>query len=277
MTPHEWKAPKVFGILNITPDSFSDGGKFLGINDAIKQAELLISEGADIIDVGAESTRPFAQNITQNEELGRLKEIVPELYKLSSSTGTKLSLDSRNYETIKDLIKYIDIINDVSGLVDERITEIAQQENKEVVMMHSLSVPSNPNICIPIDENPVNYLKNWLRVKLRSLESRGFNIKNIIFDPGIGFSKNAKQSLYIIKHLSEFQDIGCKLLLGHSRKSMFRYFEATSSQLELDFYTAMVSLYMSHVGVDYVRIHNVGMTTRLMRNIKSFYELDSFK
>ena len=276
MMQSKLKTPGIFGILNITPDSFSDGGKFFNIKDAIKQAELLISEGADVIDVGAESTRPFAQNIGSNEELERLKEIMPELYKLTKSYGKRLSLDSRNYETIKGLIKYTDIINDVSGLIDDRIIEAAQEEGKEVVMMHSLSVPSNPNICIPIDENPVDYLKNWLRVKIRSLESRGFDLNKIIFDPGIGFSQNAKQSIYVIKNISEFQDLGCRILIGHSRKSMFRYFETTTSPGELDFYTALVSLYMLHLGVDYVRVHNVGMTTRLLRNVQSFYEVDSF-
>jgi dihydropteroate synthase len=270
------KEPKIFGILNVTPDSFSDGGKFLDIDNAIKQAELLIAEGADVIDVGAESTRPFAQDIGVNEELNRLKDIVPELHKITNLSGKKLSLDSRNYETIKALAKHIDIINDVSGLIDDRITQLAKIDGKEVVMMHSLSVPSNPNICIPLGENPIDYLKNWLRVKMRSLEARGFDLEKIIFDPGIGFSKNAKQSIYILKNIDKFQDLGCKILIGHSRKSLFRYFEATTSPGELDFYTSLLSLYMAYAGVDYIRIHNVGMATRLMRNVKTFYNVDSF-
>jgi dihydropteroate synthase len=270
------KEPKIFGILNVTPDSFSDGGKFFDLDSAIKQAELLIAEGADVIDVGAESTRPFAVDIGVNEELNRLKDLLPEIHKITSASGKKLSLDSRNYDTIKALSRHIDIINDVSGLIDDRITDLAQAEGKEVVMMHSLSVPSNPNICIPLEENPIDYLKNWLRVKMRSLDARGFNLEKLIFDPGIGFSKNAKQSIYILKNIYEFGDIGCKVLVGHSRKSLFRYFEATTSPGELDFYTSLLSTYMFHHGVDYVRIHNVGMAHRLIRNVKTFLEINSF-
>ena len=271
------KSPKVFAILNITPDSFSDGGKYLNVDDAINYAEKLIEEGAEIIDIGAESTRPFAANVDMNEEIHRLQDVIPELYKLTSSSGVKLSLDSRNFDTINHLIKYIDIVNDVEGLSDERISDLVIETGKEVVMMHSLSVPANPNITIPLHENPVDYLKNWLRVKMKSLEMRGMDINKLIFDPGIGFSKNAKQSLYLLKNINEFQDLGCKTLVGHSRKSLFRYFEVASSMDELDFYTALISMYMTNVGVDYIRIHNVGMTKRMIRNISTFYGIESYQ
>ena len=266
----------IWGILNVTPDSFSDGGKFNSIESAIQRAEILLKEGADIIDVGAESTRPFASEISEQEEYNRLIEIVPEIHKLTLAYGKKLSLDSRNYSVIKSLIKYIDIINDVSGLIDDRIIEIASKENKKLAMMHSLSVPSNPNIVIDNNENVIDYLKNWMRVKIRSLSAKNFDIKNLIFDPGIGFNKTSQQSLYIIKNCAEFSNLDCEILIGHSRKSIFKCFEIGKSLEELDFYTSLMSIYMLENNIQHLRVHNVGMLNRLRTNLDMFNKIEIY-
>lgn len=262
---------KIFGVLNVTPDSFSDGGRYNNFDAAIKRAEQMIEEGADVIDIGAESTRPYAPVLKIEEEWSRLSEILPAVSRLARSNNVKLSLDSRNYETLKKAIDYVDIINDVSGFADDRTIHLIRDSGVEAVMMHNMGIPVNLNIQLPKSENPVAYIKNWAYVKLKHLDSAGVDIQKIIFDPGIGFGLNATQSIYVLNHVFDFMGLGCKILIGHSRKSFLKYFDAYSVHDERDYYSALISLYLSYCKVDYLRVHNISLTKKLFRNVDSFF------
>lgn len=233
---------KIVGILNITPDSFSDGGKFFSEEDALKQVQKMIDEGVDIIDIGAQSTRPNAEIISQKEEISRLSSIMPQIVNLVKKNrqnrqkiGKKieLSIDSYNFETIKSAFEQgFDIINDVSGLVDEKIIDFVAKNNIKTVLMHSLSVPANPEIIINSALNVVDEIKFWAYQKIEFLQKKGVKKEQLIFDPGIGFSKDSQQSIRILKNINIFKEIGLPIYVGHSKK---RFLDDIFKGQSLDF------------------------------------------
>ncbi len=238
---------KIVGILNITPDSFSDGGKFFSEENALKQAQKMIDEGVDIIDVGAQSTRPNAEIISQKEEISRLSSIIPQIVNLVKQNrqnrqkiGKKieLSIDSYNFETIKSAFEQgFEIINDVSGLVDEKIIDFVAKNNIKTVLMHSLSVPANPEIIINRALNVVDEILNWAYQKIEFLQKKGVKKEQLIFDPGIGFSKDSQQSIRILKNIHRFQDLGVEIYVGHSKK---RFLDDIFKEKSLDFIDLML-------------------------------------
>lgn len=269
----KYKSPKIVGILNITPDSFSDGHKYLEPAKALEHARKLIKDGANIIDIGAESTRPFATLITPEEEWSRLAGVLPELRKLCDVYDVRISIDTRNHYTLRQALDYIDIINDVSGLECEEMVKLCAESVKPVVIMHSLGVPANPNIVLPLNENPVQYLKNWFYVKVRTLESKGIKKEQIIFDPGIGFGKNAKQSIQILRNIDSFTQLEYQVLICHSRKSFFNYF-SLGDEINLDIKTAVLSMYLGKANVDYIKVHNVLQNRLAIENASLFFNFE---
>lgn len=259
---------KVFGILNVTPDSFSEDGKNCNHSDALSSVQEMICYGVDVIDVGGESTRPGAVSISIEEEIKRLS-ILPQISALAKESSIQVSMDSRNYDTIKTYIDYIDIINDQSGFADERIQYLALQHNKKALFMHSLSLPVKKGEFIQ-DPDIVGYLKNWLREKIALLENKGFKKDQLIFDPGIGFGTTTKQSIEILKNLSSFQEFDVPMLIGHSRKSFLAQFgEADAAKRDLE--THAVTFYLASKGVDYLRVHDVYATKRILKMAELFF------
>lgn len=242
---------KLVGILNITPDSFSDGGKYNDIENFKNIFEIWEKEFVNIIDIGAESTRPSAKTLTYNEELDRLDLVFKYLKtKKFSYFKPKLSIDTYHYETAKKAIENgFDIINDVNALKDERMIElIKDNKNIKYILTHSLMIPPKKEIII----KDIDDIKRWFEDKIELLEKNNINKNQIIFDPGIGFGKTPSQTLKLIQNITEFQKYGFKLLFGHSRKSFMKIF---NNDIETrDFETLALSLGLSNK-VDILRVH----------------------
>lgn len=204
----------VMGILNVTPDSFSDGGLFNDATKAAKRAMQMAEEGADIIDIGGESTRPGSLPVSEEQELQR---VIPVIKKLAGKINVPLSIDTYKPNVAEKCLELgAGIINDISGLRNKKMIEVALKYKAPVVVMHMLGEPKN------MQENPVygdvvNEVKEFLSGRINEAHRAG--ICDIIIDPGIGFGKTAQHNLLILKSLSEFKELSCPVLVGPSRKS----------------------------------------------------------
>lgn len=258
------KTCKIVGILNITTDSFSDGGLFTDTQSILNQCKKLIDDGANIIDIGAESTRPGACAINAKEEWQRLSPVISDIIKLCSSKNILSSLDTRHPENAVKAVKLgIDWINDVSGCINDQMIMITAKYNKKIVLMHNLGVPAQKEVVIPENKDAVTEIYKWAEEKIIQLINNGIKKENIIFDPGLGFGKTSLQSLEIIKNISIFKKLGVDILVGHSRKSFLSIFTDKPAQ-ERDLETASISLLLSASGVDYIRVHNVKINRRAL-------------
>ena len=246
---------QIVGILNITPDSFSDGGTFFTKEAAKARITALIDEGAGVIDIGAESTRPGATPLTAEQEWQRLEPIIQSL----SFPAVQFSIDTRHAQTAARLMPYaIDWINDVSGFSPPMIDAVKNSRCK-LVVMHSLTVPADKNIVIPESQDVMETVLSFAQDKIASLVKAGINADRIIFDPGIGFGKTAAQSMTIIREIARFKPLGVPILIGHSRKS----FLATTGQ-DRDAATLAMSKFLIEQGVDYIRVHDVAAHRKLI-------------
>jgi 2-amino-4-hydroxy-6-hydroxymethyldihydropteridine diphosphokinase/dihydropteroate synthase len=226
--------PKLVGIVNVTPDSFSDGGKFFDPNDAVARIEALRQSGARLVDLGAQSTRPNYVEISPKEEISRLAPVLEHC-----GTMDYISLDSYFDEVVKYAMKKsrLKCINDQnSRLSNETIKLIADCGIKLVVMLQGTDI-------------------SWLEKRIKYLESLGMIRKNIILDPGIGFQKTKLQSLEITKNLGKIKELGCEILYAHSRKSFISFF-SNATAVDRDAETLAVSDFISHTA-DCLRVHNV--------------------
>ncbi|MCD6107758.1 MAG: dihydropteroate synthase, partial [Caldisericaceae bacterium] len=206
----------IMGILNITPDSFSDGGLYNSIEKALKHTQTMIQEGADIIDIGGESTRPGAEKITKEEEKKRTIPIIKEIRK--NFPDIPISIDTYKASVAEEALKNgADIVNDISGLqFDEKMQDIAREFDAPVIIMHIKGTPKNMQQD-PHYEDIMKELLEYFDKRINALTS--FGIKKIIIDPGIGFGKRLEDNLKIIKNIDEFSIFNLPVLLGVSRKS----------------------------------------------------------
>ncbi len=264
------KAPKIAAILNVTPDSFSDGGKHLSYHKALEAVHEMVKYNVDVIDIGAESTRPNATVISVREEINRLTRIIPAVYNLVKDKNIKISLDSRNYETIKNFINYIDIINDVTGLENYKIQELVLDNNKQAIVMHSLSIPVKKCHFLAPNINVIEYMNTWLKNKIVKLKIFGFQGKNLIFDPGIGFGLNAQQSIIIVKNIEKLYHSKIKIMLGYSRKSFLAQFGESEAK-NRDVETNALTMYLAQKKVDYIRVHNFKDTSKVLKLAKTLW------
>ena len=255
---------KLVGIINVTPDSFSDGGKYNKIDLALEQTDKLIQDGADILDIGAESTRPNAQEILAQEEWRRLKDILPPIIKKAHANNLKISIDTRNSSTAQKALDLgVNIINDVSAISDSKMINLLKTYNCPIIINHNLGIPANPNIIIDTKKDPVNIIKNWAIKKINFLTSEhNIDKKNIILDVGIGFGKNAQQSLIILQNLQKLIELKVKLYVGHSRKSFLNLYQPKNN-LAKDLLTAHFT-YKIAPYADYIRIHNVALVKEFL-------------
>lgn len=205
------------GILNITPDSFSDGGLYYNKQNAVKRGLQLIEEGADILDIGGESSRPGSDPITAEEEK---KRILPVLSEIRKQTDTFISVDTTKSEVLKAALDQgADILNDISGMrFDPKMLELASEKNIPVVIMHMKGTPKNMQKR-PKYENVVEEIKTFLKKRVKTALKTGIKKNKIIIDPGIGFGKRLKDNLKIIGNLSSFNELDLPILIGVSRKS----------------------------------------------------------
>lgn len=210
-------SPKIMGILNTTPDSFSDGGEFNTVDSAMEQVARMVSEGASIIDVGGESARPGAEAVAEEEELSR---VIPVLKKaIPGFPDTFFSVDTTKYAVAEQALDLgVHIVNDVSGLQKEpRLAGLCARHEAGYIMMHS---QGNPNTMQddPDYDDVVDDISSFFREQLKKCREVGLD--TVILDPGIGFGKNQQHNLDILKNLDKFHDLGYPLMVGASRKSM---------------------------------------------------------
>lgn len=246
---------KLMGVLNLTENSFSDGGLYYEYDDAIKHLKKLIKDGADIIDIGAESTKPYSEPVEVEEQLDKLLPILK--YVEEKKIETPISIDTRSSKVARICIQYgAKIINDVSGFdYDEQMIDvIAQNSHVKIILQHSLGTPEN------MQENPtysnlMDEIYCSLHNKVQLALSRGIKKENIIIDPGIGFGKTRKDNFEILKRWQELKGIGCPVLIGVSRKSLLNMPKSTNE--EKDIYTLALDSILISQKVDYLRVHNV--------------------
>jgi 2-amino-4-hydroxy-6-hydroxymethyldihydropteridine diphosphokinase/dihydropteroate synthase len=223
------------GIVNVTPDSFSDGGKFFEAKKAEQHARKLRDEGAAIVELGAQSTRPGYAEISPPEEISRLSEVLERC-----SDMDQLCVDTYFDDVVRYVVKehHIRWINDQNSRLNaETIKLVADRNIKLIIMLHGTDI-------------------SWFQSRIRELEDCGMERNNIILDPGIGFAKTKRENVEIIKNIKRFREIGCEIFLGHSRKSFISAFSTLEAK-DRDIETIAVSNFAIDMKVDYLRIHNV--------------------
>ncbi|NMN67024.1 dihydropteroate synthase [Candidatus Pelagibacter ubique] len=260
------KIPNIMGILNLTPDSFSDGGKFNKKKVGLKHAIDLFKFGADIVDVGGESTRPGSKSISEKTEWKRIEKIIKRI-----SKKIPLSLDTRKSNIMNKGIKLgIKLINDVSGLsYDIKTIEILKKNKSPFVIQHSQGTPENMQNN-PKYKNELLDIYDFFEEKIKFLRTRGIKHNNIILDPGIGFGKNLKHNMNLIRNISIFHTLGFPVLLGLSRKKFIKELSKKNDTKKRVGGTIASSLYSMMQGVQVLRIHDVN---ELMQSIKIFKQL----
>lgn len=263
--------PQLIGVVNVTPDSFSDGGLFLETDKAVQQALSLVYAGADIIDIGAESTAPHAKSLDAKIEWARLEPVLTALAaeKKRFLIPPKISIDTRHAEVAANALAFdIDWINDVTGFDDQAMQQVAANSKTDCVIMHHLSIPASRQHVLPRHQNPLTLIYEWAEKRLATLEKAGIARNRMIFDPGIGFGKVAEHSLALIKHINDFKKLGVRLLVGHSRKSLFSLFTHHDFS-ERDIETVTSAVYLANQSVDYLRVHNVEMCARAFKVMRA--------
>ena len=260
------KIPNIMGVLNLTPDSFSDGGRFIKKKMGINHANNLFNFGADIVDVGGESTRPGSKTVSKKEEWNRIKRVIENINK-----KIPLSLDTRKSEIMKKGIKVgVKLINDVSGLsYDSKTVEILQKSKTPFVIQHSQGTPDKMQKN-PTYRNELLDIYDFFEKKIKFLISRGIKHNGIMIDPGIGFGKNLKHNMNLIRSISIFHTLGFPILLGLSRKKFIKDLSGKNDSKERLGGTVASSLYAIMQGVQVLRIHDVN---ELTQSIKVFKEL----
>lgn len=249
--------PRFVGIVNVTSNSFSDGGLYNTTNKAISRAIKLSEEGASIIEIGAQSTRPGAIIQSDEQEYIKLKPILDGLMPLMQSGTMTISIDSFLPRTIQKIINQYPVswINDVTGKLDDVTLKLIAKRKCKFCIMHSLGIPPQRNIIISHEKPPIDIILDWAHKNIEHLLSLGFQQESIIIDPGIGFGKSIYQNINILRHLETLKTLGLPLLVGHSRKSYIEGFSTETVQ-NRDIETIAISALLAHK-VDYLRVHNV--------------------
>ena len=260
------KIPNILGVLNLTPDSFSDGGKFNTKNKGINHAIKLYKEGADLIDVGGESTRPGSKEVNKEDEWNRINDILKSIVK-----KIPISLDTRKSEIMKNGIKVgVKLINDVSGLsFDPETINILKKYKIPFVIQHTLGTPENMQKN-PKYKNELLDIYDFFEEKIKLLRSKGIKHNNIILDPGIGFGKKLKHNMNLIRRVSIFHSLGFPILVGNSRKRFIKDISKKNDSYTRIGGTISSSLYLMMQGVQILRIHDVN---EVMQAIKVFKEI----
>lgn len=253
---------RVVGVLNITPDSFSDGGQNFDSARAIDRALEMESEGADIIEIGGESTRPGSARISVDEELSR---IVPVLRGLASSVRVPIAIDTYKSEVAAAAVALgASVINDVSALrFDPAVADVAAREHAVLVLMHMRGEPATMQKIDPSSDIFAE-IESDLTIAIRVAESRGVERNQIVIDPGIGFGKTLEQNLAIINHLDRFESFGLPLMIGTSRKTFIGRLTGRPDGDRLSGTAASVAIAISR-GAHIVRVHDVKQIVEVAR------------
>ena len=260
------KTPNIMGILNLTPDSFSDGGKFISKKKGIDHALKMFQSGASIIDIGGESTRPGSNVVNKKIEWNRIEKTIKSI-----SKRIPLSLDTRKSELMEKGIKCgVKIINDVSGLsYDDKTINILKKYKIPFIIQHSQGRPDNMQNN-PQYKNELLDIYDFFDDKIKFLRTIGIKHNNIIIDPGIGFGKNLKHNMNLISNISIFHSLGFPILVGNSRKRFIKDLTKINDTKSRIGGTVASSIFLMMQGVQILRIHDVN---ELLQGVKVFKEL----
>ena len=264
--------PIIMGVLNVTPDSFSDGGLFIESSSAIAQAKIMVEEGAGIIDIGGESTRPGAPEVSVENEL---KRVMPVIEALSGNINVPISIDTSKPEVMQKAFEAgASIINDVNALRTEGAVEMAVSLRADVCLMHMQGTPrtmqNNPSY-----ENVVSDIKVFFQERIDECQRAGMELRAITLDPGFGFGKNLGHNIALLKNLSEFHEFGVSILAGLSRKSMIGSLLGNKDVDSRMIGSVTAALIAVENGADIIRVHDVAETKDALtvwQQIKNFRE-----
>jgi 2-amino-4-hydroxy-6-hydroxymethyldihydropteridine diphosphokinase/dihydropteroate synthase len=263
---------EIVGILNLTPDSFSDGGRYLEPARAVEHGRAMIAAGAAVLDLGAESTRPGASLIDEGEEWRRLEPVLRALARERGGGPTPaISVDTRHAGVAERAIAAgADWINDVTGLSDPNLVAAVARTPAHVVVMHSLTIPPDRWHTLSTEVDAVSQLRHWAAARLTELETRGIDRGRVILDPGIGFGKTSDQSTALVRQADLFADLGARVMVGHSRKSFLASWfppehPAAREAGQRDLESAIISGHLAGLGIDYVRVHDVEQSRRAIQ------------
>jgi len=252
----DFDRPRIVGILNVTPDSFSDGGRFLAPSDALAHARDMVAQGADIIDIGGESTRPGSRPVSVGEELGR---VLPVLDSILGELSVPISIDTSKPAVADECIaRGAHIINDVYGLRDPEMRRVAARRGAPVIIMHMKGTPETMQ-ADPQYEDVASEVIGYL--ERQAALAREAGIEQIVVDPGIGFGKTLEHNLEILRRLGEFRRLDYPLMVGASRKSFLRKITGDGPDDTADATLASVAI-AAYNGADLLRVHDVAPARR---------------
>lgn len=262
-------SPKLVGILNVTPDSFSDGGCYQDTEAALPQVQKMLQQGAEIIDIGAESTRPNNNQLLNSEQEWQRLEPVLDAIKHHLMNNDylfqpKISVDSRHYQTFERVIKKYPInwCNDIDGKDYQQIANLLKGTDVKYVAMHHVGIPPSGERFVAGDA--IDHVKVFAKKRILQLIDEGLCHDQIIFDVGIGFGKDIAQYKQLFQNITVFQSLDVPVLVGHSRKSFMNRINATLP-LQRDLETSVLSVLLAQQGVDYLRVHDVDSNQRALK------------
>jgi dihydropteroate synthase len=264
LTAVEHSSPLIMGILNVTPDSFSDGGKYASYNSALYQAEKMIEDGVDIIDIGGESTRPGAIAVSEKDEVERVS---PLLVAIKENFEVKVSIDTSKAEVMRQAVKHgADMINDVRALQNDGCLAVLAECNLPICLMHMQGLPKTMQDN-PMYEDIISDIKRFFIKRINSCEQKGINRSRLILDPGFGFGKTLAQNYQLLAQLEQFNDFGLPLLSGTSRKSMIGDLLSRNVEQRLagSIATAIIAAQQK---ANIIRVHDVKETFDALKILK---------
>ncbi len=260
----------IMGIVNVTPDSFSDGGRYLDTGRAVEHALALIAEGADILDIGGESTRPGAEPVEEAEELRR---VLPVIRAVRSQTQTLISIDTMKAAVARAALDAgADIINDVTGLRgDAAMLRVAAASSAGIVVMHMTGTPQTMQ-ANPHYDDVVTEVRSWFENRLQLLEKEGLPPERVVLDPGFGFGKTLEHNLTLMRELPQLSVSDRPLLVGVSRKSMIAKVLHSEAMEDRFWPTIALSAYAREHGARIVRVHDVKPNREALRMIEALLQ-----
>ncbi|MEZ8203082.1 dihydropteroate synthase [Vibrio splendidus] len=256
--------PHVMGILNVTPDSFSDGGRFNSLDNALLQAERMIQAGVSIIDIGGESTRPGAPDVSLEEELAR---VIPAIKAIRTKFDVWISIDTSKAEVMRQAVEAgADLINDVRALQEPGALQAAAEANVPVCLMHMKGQPRTMQAS-PVYDDVLMDVEAFLQERVEACEAVGISKNQLILDPGFGFGKTIEHNYHLLAHLEKFHTLGLPVLAGMSRKSMiFKLLDKAPADCMVASVTCATIAAMK--GAQIIRVHDVEDTLEAMKIIE---------
>jgi dihydropteroate synthase len=255
----------IMGVLNITPDSFSDGGVFNTVDTAVAHGKKMVSDGADLIDIGGESSRPGSEPLSEKEELAR---ILPVVTRLVDEVSVPISIDTYKPLVADTCLKAgAHLINDITGLTNPAMRKVAAEHNVPVVLMHMLGTPKIMQQK-PVYQDVLGEITSFFKEQIATAHKIG--IQQIIIDPGIGFGKTVEHNLQILKHLEAFKSLGCPILIGPSRKSFIGTITGLSVNERLEGTIAAITVAIMN-GANIVRVHDVKECRRAIQVVDAIW------